>query len=262
MSENTEKNVLKAAWLFPDVLYLYGERGNISALTHMADKLGIKLDVERIGLDTEHFDPMDYDIIFCQPGEIASFSVVTEYLRPHKEELERFIADGRVMLVTSTSQGIFGRRLVREDGSELAGLGITDCEFKEASMIYADDLYFTTSFADGEKLEIFGSQIRMMDEFSEDEPFGEILYGYGNNGGDTREGVMKQNSIFTNTTGPILALNPRLTLKILKLCMQRRGEEADASRVDFSLADKSLEAKKRYVMSKATTLTNCPYRKK
>lgn len=262
MSENMEKNVLKAAWLFPDILYLYGERGNIVALTHMADKLGIELDVERIGLDTEHFDPMDYDIIFCQPGEIATFSVVTDYLRPHKEELEHFISDGRVLLVTSTSQGIFGKKLVREDGSVLEGLGITSCEFKEASMIYADDLYYITSFADGEALEIFGSQIRMMDEFSEDEPFGEILYGYGNNGGDTHEGVIKRNSIFTNTTGPILALNPRLTVKILKLCMERRGETVDASGIDFSLADKSLEAKKRYVMGKSTKLTNCPYCKK
>lgn len=263
MSNNIENNSLRVAWLFPDILHLYGERGNMLALGHMADDLGIDLKIDRVGLDTKTFVPDDYDIIFCQPGEIAVFPLVIEYLKPYKADLERFIDDGKVMFVTSTAQGIFGEKVVREDGSEIEGLGIINCEFKEMSMIYADDLYFTTKYGDGNEMEIFGSQIRMTDEISsEEQPFGEILYGYGNCGVDIYEGVLKKNSFFTNTTGPILALNPWLTAKILDICMKRKGESIDESKLDFSLAQKSLDAKKKYTINKDTRLTNCPYRKK
>lgn len=262
MVENTAKKSLKAAWLFPDILYLYGERGNMLALSRMADELGIELAIDRIGLDNELFRPEDYDIIFCQPGEIATFPVVIEYLQPHREALEQFINAGKVLFATSTAQAIFGKKIIREDGSETEGLGITNSVFKEMSMIYADDLYFTTKFGDGDEIEVFASQIRMTDELSEDEAFGEIFYGYGNCGKDTCEGIMKKNSFFTNATGPILALNPWLTAKILKICMKNKGEEIDESKLDFTLACRSLEAKKKYVLRKDTKLTNCPYRKK
>ena len=69
---------LKIAWLFPDTLYLHGERGNILALQRIAAQKGLETAVDRIDFETEGFQPMDYDIIFCPPGEIVSFPVVLE----------------------------------------------------------------------------------------------------------------------------------------------------------------------------------------
>ena len=67
---------LRIAWLFPDTLYLHGERGNILALQRISAMKGLEASVDKIDFDTEDFDPMDYDIIFCPPGEIVSFPVV------------------------------------------------------------------------------------------------------------------------------------------------------------------------------------------
>ena len=58
-------NIMKAAWLFPDILFLHGERGNIMALERMASLAGIDLEVEKIDFQTSDFEPMDYGIIFC-----------------------------------------------------------------------------------------------------------------------------------------------------------------------------------------------------
>lgn len=41
------KRTMKAAWLFPDILFLHGERGNIMALERIAGLLGIDLAVEK-----------------------------------------------------------------------------------------------------------------------------------------------------------------------------------------------------------------------
>ena len=133
----------------------------------------------------------------------------------------------------------------------MEGLGLIDCDFTERKMVYGDDLHFMTSYG-GEELEIFGSQIQMMDVESREEAFGQLLYGFGNTGKDRKEGSMKNNSIFTNTLGPILVLNPWLTKKIVRICTG-----AEDFGFDMSLEQKSLETKKQFTAGKVSRLTNC-----
>lgn len=247
---------IRAAWLFPDILYIHGERGNLLALERVAKFAGAEAVIDRIDFDTEGFDPMNYDFIFCPPGEIASFNAVVEWLNPYKAQFEAFLEAGRVLLVTGTSQCIFGGITKREDGSTVEGLGLIDCDFNERRLVYGDDLNYMAQFG-GEEFEIFGSQIQMMDVESREEPFGQLMYGFGNTGKDRNEGSIKVNSIFTNTLGPILVLNPWLTKKIVLICLKNAGFEAEDFDFDMSLELKSLETKKQFTDSKVTKLSNC-----
>lgn len=242
---------IRAAWLFPDILYIHGERGNLLALERVAGFAGSEVIIDRVDFDTEGFDPMNYDFIFCPPGEIASFAAVVEWLKPYKAGLQQFMEDGRVLLATGTSQCIFGGTTKREDGSTVEGLGLIDCDFTERKMVYGDDLHCMASYG-GVELEIFGSQIQMMDVESREEAFGQLLYGFGNTGKDRKEGSLKNNSIFTNTLGPILVLNPWLTKKIVRICTG-----AEDFNFDMSLEQKSLETKKQFTAGKVSRLTNC-----
>ena len=242
---------IKAAWLFPDILYIHGERGNLLALERVAKFAGAEVSVDRIDFDTEGFDPMNYDFIFCPPGEIASFPAVVEWLKPYKAQFEAFMEAGKVMLVTGTSQCIFGGVTKRDDGSTVKGLGLIDCDFTERKLVYGDDLNYMAKLG-GEEFEIFGSQIQMMDVESREEAFGQLMYGFGNTGKDRQEGSMKKNCIFTNTLGPIMVLNPWLTKKMVQICLG--GAEFD---FDMSLELKSLETKKQFTAGKVTRLTNC-----
>ena len=79
MNEKT----LKIGWMFPDSLYLHGDRGNVLALKRMGEAAGFEVEIEKIDFDTEDFTPMDYDFLFCSPGEIASFSSIIDYLEPY-----------------------------------------------------------------------------------------------------------------------------------------------------------------------------------
>lgn len=252
-----EIKTLKAALLFPDILSLHGDRGNILAFQRVAKAAGFDVEVERIDFDREAFAPLAYDIIFCPPGEIASFPAIIDWLRPYKEDLRQFIEEGRVLFVTGTSQCIFGQKICREDGSLLEGLGLIECQYKERKAVYGDDLYFMAQYGDEEEMEVFGSQIQMIDIESKEEPFGRLIYGFGNDGSDRREGVRKNNSIFSNTLGPILVLNPWLTKKIVVQCIKNIGIEMDEFQLDMSLEKKSLETKKEFTAGKVTRLTNC-----
>ncbi|MCI8609311.1 MAG: cobalamin biosynthesis protein CobQ [Firmicutes bacterium] len=250
-----EKPVLRAAWLFPDILYLHGERGNMLAFQRVAGFAGAEVMVERIDFETEDFNPMDYDFIFCPPGELASLAAVIEWLSPYREALAEFIELGRVLAVTGTSQCIFGGKTGREDGSSLEGLGLIDCDFTERKAVYGDDIHVTTTYG-GEEMEVFGSQIQMMDVHSREAAFGQVLYGFGNTGRDRCEGSLKKNSIFSNILGPIFVLNPWLTRKIVVQCLQNIGIEIDEFDFDMSLEMKSLATKKEFTASKVTKLTN------
>ena len=265
MKEETRK--FKIAWLFPDVLYLHGERGNVLALERVSRALGLEPEVNKIDVEGEDFEPLAYDLIFCPPGELSSFPRVIEKLAPAREALLDFVASGRVLLATGTSVCVFGERTERLDGSAIDGLGLLACTFKERRLVYGDDLYVKTSYCP-QYDQCFGVQVQMVDVESREEPFAEIIYGYGNNEGKS-EGMVKNNSIFTNMLGPALVLNPWLTKEIvlraaraggLKLGDQEPGGRAAAGaavlEADAALAKTSLEVKRDFALSKRSNLKN------
>lgn len=255
MSENINRE-LKVAWLFPDILYLHGERGNVLALKRIAKFANIEVIVDKVSYNSKEFEPDNYDVIFCPPGEIVSFDRIIKWLKPHKEALKKFIEDGKILLVTGTSQCIFGKTTVREDGSQLEGLGLIDCDYTERKYVYGDDIHFMTSYCKNEE-ECMGVQIQMMDVNSKEEPFGKLIYGFGNTGKDRNEGVLKNNSIFTNVLGPMLVQNPWITKKIVETAAINKGITIQNYDFNIEIEKKSIETKKAFIAKKKTNLTNC-----
>ena len=253
-------STLKIAWLFPDTLYLHGERGNILALERFARLGGFEPETAKIDFLTENFHPMDYDVIFCPPGEIASFPAVVKKLCEVKDELNDFIKSGRVLFVTGTSVAIWCKEVRRFDGSSFSGMGFVDAVAEEKETVYGDDNYFTCTY-NGQDIDIIGNQIQMADfvsyEGRETDFFGRLKYGYGNTGKDTNEGFIIKNSVFTNSLGPVLVTNPKLTIEIIRVCAFNRGIAGLEIEFDSELEDKSFDTKKEFILTKTTKLTNC-----
>lgn len=250
-------NKMKIAWLFPDTLYLHGERGNILALERFAKIAGMEAETDKIDFRTEGFDPMNYDIIFCPPGEMVSFPAVVEWLKPHQAKLTEFIAAGRALIATGTSVALWCEKVQRADGSSFEGLGVIKADASENEVVYGDDNDFTCTYNDVE-MEIIGNQIQMADFANKGEkPFGTLIYGYGNNGKDREEGFMKNNSVFTNSLGPVLVTNPKLTMEIIRVTAANKGIQLKDFTYDTELEDKSFATKKNFIMTKESRLTNC-----
>lgn len=248
---------IKIGWLFPDTLYLHGERGNILALKRFAAMAGLEPQIEKIDFRTRDFDPMDYDILFCPPGEIVSFPVVLAWLQPYKEQLTAFVDAGRPLLATGTSVALWCETVRRTDGTSFSGMGLLKAEAVEKEAVYGDDIWFSCRYGHAE-MEIIGNQIQMVDLTGDsEEPFGTLLYGYGNSGKDRCEGFRKKNSIFTNTLGPMLALSPRLTLEIVKTAALNRDLPWEEPDYDDALEQASFATKKEFIQKKETRLTNC-----
>jgi len=244
-------------WLFPDTLYIHGERGNILALERFAKLAGLEPVIEKIDFDTENFDPMNYDVIFCPPGELVSYPVILEWLKPYKAGFDAFVEAGKPLIVTGTSMALWGENVERVDGSSFQGMGLIKVDTKENEKVYGDDNYFTCTY-NGVDIEVIGNQIQMADFINKGEQaFGRLHYGYGNTGKDREEGFQKKNSIFTNTLAPMLVANPKLTMEVIKAAAAAKDIAIAAFDFDDELEQKSFATKKEFIQTKVTRLTNC-----
>ena len=253
--------VINIAWMYPDTLYLHGERGNVMALVRYAQMLGIEAKIHKIDMGTKDFNPMEYDILFYGPGEISSFKSVMEDIGMYTRSLAEYVATGRTLIVTGTTVTMFGERIRRFDpdapnglGEVIDGLCMIPVIAEEREYVYGDDEDVRVEYG-GYSMELVGSQIHMADyDFLENSSytrFGSVIYGRGNNGEDGMEGVLYNNAIFTNMLGPLLVNNPWLTVRILRTVADLKGYVIQAPEPDYTMEIKSLELKKEFIDAKA-----------
>ena len=72
--------MIKIAHLYPDMLNLYGDRGNIIALTKRMELRGISTQVDKITMG-KSFNADDYDILFIGGGQDFEQDVLLEDLK-------------------------------------------------------------------------------------------------------------------------------------------------------------------------------------
>ena len=257
VTEMTDDRI-NIAWMYPDTLYLHGERGNIMALVRYTMELGLTPHVRRIDLGTEDFDPFDYDILFYGPGEISSFRSVIDDISGYKHSLAEYISSGRILIAVGTTVALFGEKIVRwapenDKNDVIDGLCIINTEAYERELVYGNDLDIRAEYG-GYSMELIGSQIQMADYgFTENDQFkrfGSVIYGRGNNGSDGIEGAVHVNSIFTNMLGPVLVNNPWLTVRIIRTAAEVKGLEISKRDQEFTLERKSMKLKKQFIESK------------
>ena len=247
------EQTIKVGWLFNNMFNLHGDRGNLLAIRAEAERRGYRVEVEQINLDTDIFNPLDFDFLFCPPGEIEHFEAVAAYLEPHRQELITYI-ETRPMLVTGTTVALFGETIARNDQSTIRGLGIIEIESRENHAVYGDDLYYSCQY-NGKEMEIVGSQIQMIDlDIKEESPFGRLKYGYGNNGETKFEGIISGKGMFTNTLGPVLVCNPWLTEEIINLIEANKNLPIGEDHRDNTLEIKSLKSKISHIDKKESRL--------
>ncbi len=237
-------NMINLAWMYPDILNLHGERGNAKAFEVISKKMDIELNIDRIDDIDEKIDFDKYDILLFNAGELKHIESVSKKLEEQKEDLIKYIDDGKIIFVTGTSGALFMNNIQRLDNSEFSGLGILKADVKEREMVIGDDIYFTAY-----NMDIIGSQIQMIDIDLECNSFGEIKYGYGNNGGKS-EGAREKNVIFTNALGPVLVKNPWLTECIIKLALDNKKIKYDDKQINYDLEIKSFNSSKEFIDKK------------
>jgi len=238
------RNSIRVAWMYPDLLNLHGERGNVQALERISKKMEVTLKIDRIDDLEADIDFQKYDILLFNAGELKTIETISNVLESRKKQLIQYIKENKVVLVTGTTGALFADTITRKQSS-FQGLNILKMDMQERDMVIGDDLYYKIG-----TMEIMGCQIQMVDILLKKvKSLGKILYGYGNCG-NKEEGARYKNVIFTNALGPVLVKNPWFTEYLIQLACKNKGIKIAKKRIDYELERKSLESAKEFIDKK------------
>lgn len=240
-------NEINLAWMYPDILNLHGERGNAQCFKYVADLLNVNLNIDRIDNIEETINFEKYDILLFNTGELKVVPTMLEFLTPQLENLKKYLSEGNYLITTGTTSAFLGNKITLLDDKTFNGLKLINVDFKERNMVIGDDIYFTLD----DETEIVGSQIQMVDiNINDEKPLGILKYGYGNIG-DTKEGVKKDNIIFTNCLGPVFVKNPWFAEKIIRnICSKKNISISNDIKPNYEIELNSLEACKEFINKK------------
>ena len=114
---------MRIAHLYPDLLNLYGDRGNIMCLQYRCRQRGIQVTVDEISVG-DPFDHTKYDLLFIGGGQDFEQEVLLEDLHRGKdEEIRRAVADGTVVLAICGGYQMLGKYYQTYTGERLDYIG-------------------------------------------------------------------------------------------------------------------------------------------
>ena len=213
---------MKILHLYHDLMNLYGDYANITALMKLAVYNGEDVTVDKRSVG-DQIDFADYDFIFIGSGTERNMKVALDDLRRRKKELNGCIDSGKVILLTGNAFEMLGKLVADADGKAYEGLGIFDFETTEQSQNrLVGDVIFGCEFLDSPVVGFINkcSGIRGITE-----PMFSVEMGLGNDEGDTGEGVRKNNLFCTHVTGPVLIKNPHLLVYLYTLITGDKPDE-------------------------------------
>lgn len=214
--------------IFPDILNLYGDAGNIAAIKYRLEKRGIEAQIRQYTTDDE-IDFSNLDIVFIGGGGEREQQTACEKLALQKDKLVSYAEDGGVVLAFCGGFEIIGKSYTIGD-EIVEGVGVLDItttygeKRRIGNVLLESDILDTTvvGFENHSGIINIGSY----------KPLGRVVSGFGNNGEDGTEGVVYKNVVATYLHGPLLPKNPALTDYILKKALERKYGEVELPPLD------------------------------
>ena len=230
---------LNICHLYPDLLNVYGDVGNILVLKHRAEERGIKVNVVDVSLN-DKFNKDEIDIVFFGGGQDYEQSIVSEDLKNNKEEvLRQYIEEDKVLLAICGGYQLLGKHYISPNGEKLQGLGILDIYTEGGekrlignTVIYNEDFDETYVGFENHSGRTFINGLK---------PLGKCIHGYGNNGEDGYEGCIYKNSFCTYFHGSLLSKNPELADRFLKIALEKKYGSVELKKLDDTFELKAKE---------------------
>ena len=226
------RKVLRLAHLYPRLMNLYGDRGNILCLRHRCKARDIELVVEELDLG-DPLDPAAHDLIFVGGGQDREQRRIAEDLATGKgEALRKAAEDGMAMLAVCGGYQLFGSRYRTAAGDELPGAAVLDAWTVHPGEGGRRCIGDVAARWEGGTLVGFENHGGRTYLGSGARPLARVERGFGNNGEDGHEGAVYRNVYGTYLHGALLPKNPRFTDHILRLALSRRYGEVELAPLD------------------------------
>ncbi len=232
---------LEILYLYPDILELYGDYGNIQVLKYRLEKRDIECNITSYSIGDEIPDFTKYDLVFAGGGADQEQGILAEDLMKLRENIKIAIDKGVFFLLICGAYQLFGQYYKDVDGNVIPGLEIfdyyTEANNDRKKRCIGNIIIETT--LENQDIKIIGFENHGGQTFNINNPFGKVLSGNGNKFEDEFEGFFENNVLATYLHGPLLSKNPELTDYIIKYCLERKyNEEVDLVELDDTFENK------------------------
>lgn len=214
--------------LYPDLLNLYGDRGNIACLMKRCQWRGIQ--AQTIGFESE--DDIDFsilDIVLLGGGSDREQMLVCEKLKKIRQAFQSYVEDNGVVLAVCGGYQLLGRYYKTKDGL-IEGLDLVDLYTEQGEGRLINNIVLDSPLC---KMPVVGFENHGgRTNIGKNRPFGKVLYGAGNDGASGYEGVIYKNVIGTYLHGPLLPKNPQICDHLIKKALERKYGNIDLKPLD------------------------------
>jgi lipid II isoglutaminyl synthase (glutamine-hydrolysing) len=215
-------------WLYPDLMNIYGDRGNILTLLKRAEWRGMTAQVREIQRGNVD-DLGDVDVFFFGGGQDREQALIYDDLKTYKQEqLQKAVKDGAQILAVCGGFQLLGHYYQTADGERYDGIGLIDVTTQAGKKRFIGDVVILTDIEGLTPSTLVGFENHSGRTFLGEgvKPLGKVLHGNGNNGSDKTEGIRQNNVIGTYLHGSLLPKNPHLADYLISEALKRRGDGA------------------------------------
>ena len=213
---------INIAYLYYDLLNLYGENGNILSLKKHIESQDIKVNIYYLSLNDKK-DFSKYDLVYIGSGTDNNLLIALNDLKNYKDEIKKYIENNKFILSTGNSFELFGNYIFK-DNKKINTLGVLDyyTSYKE-NRIVKDVLYNCKI----NKNKIIG--------FENHRGFITNNLDYFLSDKNIKEGIMYKGFIGTYVLGPILIRNPYFTEHYIKTIINTKYNKFKFKKFNFNL---------------------------
>ncbi|MBI2912414.1 MAG: glutamine amidotransferase [Chloroflexi bacterium] len=223
---------LRLAHLYPKLMNIYGDRGNILCLERRCAERGIHVEAEALELG-DKLRPKEFDLIFIGGAQDVEQRRVAEDLAGVKgAPLREAVEQGVTLLAVCGGYQLMGRFYRTAEGEELAGVGVFDLWTVHPGPRARRFIGNVVVEWQGKTLvgfENHGGRTYLGPGVT---PLGRVVAGFGNNGEDGGEGAVQGNAYGTYLHGSLLPKNPALADLLIETALRRRYPDVALAGLD------------------------------
>ncbi|MEO8744430.1 MAG: glutamine amidotransferase [Candidatus Dormiibacterota bacterium] len=211
--------------MYPDLMNIYGDRGNILTLLKRAEWRGYETRLLQLGRGSaQQMD--EVDVFFFGGGQDREQALVYEDLLEFKQApLERAVVQGAAVLAVCGGYQLLGHYYQTAEGERFPGVGMIDVRTEAGKKRFIGDVVVESEIPALMPETLVGFENHSGRTFlgPKAKPLGKVRVGFGNNGSDKTEGCLQGTVLGTYLHGSLLPKNPHLADYLIRSALIRRG---------------------------------------
>lgn len=214
---------VRVCYLYPRLLSVAGDRGNLFALMQRCAWRGICCRVTEADV-SDVPDFTQADLILLHGGQDREMATAAQDLAAKASPLRDAIEGDAVVLAVCAGYQLLGHYYAPANGQVIPGLGVLDVATEAGPTRFIGHVALDCDLGSGGRHQLTGFENHSGRTCLGNgvRPLGRVLAGAGNNGEDGTEGARYREVYATYLHGPLLPKNPWLADHLLSRALKRR----------------------------------------